>query len=221
MNDIRALTPLVQKRTEGIQTYYFQCLRDGAFLVPESRYTYQAAFATEESLIKQIPMAIDGNQLKFGSDQLLDLPAGIYKLEVWETIDNVIHAIYPSDRKLRFTVKENVLDLPEGTVSSLTLDEFKRRFDEIANHFHPGKGESSGTITANFKVGKVETAEPDQPATVELVDQSDGTTIINYRIPRGRDGRDGKDGKDGKTWEPYIANDGNWHIRQDIDPEIR
>lgn len=221
MNDVKALTPLVQKRTEGIQTYYFQCLRDGAFLVPESRYTYQAAFATEESLIKQIPMAIDGNQLKFGSDQLLDLPAGIYKLEVWETIDNVIHAIYPSDRKLRFTVKENVLDLPEGTVSSLTLDEFKRRFDDIANHFHTGKGDSSGTITANFKVGKVETAEPDQPATVELVDQSDGITIINYRIPRGRDGRDGKDGKDGKTWEPYIANDGNWHIKQDIDPEIR
>lgn len=130
MNDIKALTPLVQKRTEGIQTYYFQCLRDGAFLVPESRYTYQAAFATEESLIKQIPMAIDGNQLKFGSDQLLDLPAGIYKLEVWETIDNVIHAIYPSDRKLRFTVKENVLDLPEGTVSSLTLDEFIDQFNK-------------------------------------------------------------------------------------------
>ena len=130
MNDVKALTPLVQKRTEGIQTYCFQCLRDGAFLVPESRYTYQAAFATEESLIKQIPMAIDGNQLKFGSDQLLDLPAGVYKLEVWETIDNVIHAIYPSDRKLRFTVKENVLDLPEGTVSSLTLDEFIDQFNK-------------------------------------------------------------------------------------------
>lgn len=130
MNDIRALTPLVQKRTEGIQTYYFQCLRDGAFLVPESRYTYQAAFATEESLIKQIPMAIDGNQLKFGSDQLLDLPAGVYKLEVWEIIGNAIHAIYPSDRNMRFRVLSNSLDLPTGKVSSLTLDEFIDRFNK-------------------------------------------------------------------------------------------
>lgn len=215
MNRVRALNTLVQKRTEGVQTYAFQCFNDGKTLVPNPKYIYQAAFATSESLIKRIPMSIDGNQLKFTSDQILDLQAGAYRLEIWETIDDVIHSIFPSHSALRFTVEENVLDLPTGKVSSLTLDEFEKQFKELAEKYRPGtSGDGGKVIMPHFKVGTVNTIDSDQPATVEMVTSGDGETVINYNIPRGRDG------KDGQTWKPYINHDGYWHIKADINPEI-
>lgn len=146
-------------------------------------------------------MKIEDGLLVFNSKQILDLPAGTYRLELWEMVDDVIHAIYPSNRDMKFRVLSNSLDLPTGKVSSLTLDEFKKEFDDIA------KRVSTGQVDApRFKAGKVESVGPDQPATVEILTNEDGSVTINYKIPRG---------KDGKTWKPYIADDGYWHIKED------
>mgnify|MGYP002583738184 CR=1 FL=1 len=38
-------------------------------------------------------------------------------------------------------------------------------------------------------------------------------TIKGEKGDKGADGTNGKDGKDGQTWQPYIANDGYWHIK--------
>lgn len=38
-------------------------------------------------------------------------------------------------------------------------------------------------------------------------------TIKGEKGDKGADGTNGKDGKDGQTWQPYIADDGYWHIR--------
>lgn len=46
MNDVKALVPLVQKRTEGIQRYLFKCFQDQQELMPDDRLTYIAKFAT-------------------------------------------------------------------------------------------------------------------------------------------------------------------------------
>lgn len=201
MNDVKVFSALVQKRTEGVQNYIFQCLQDNIPVIPEEKYIYKASFATEDSLVMTIDMKIEDGLLAFNSNQILDLPAGNYRLELWEMIDDVIHAIYPSDRDLKFRVLSNSLDLPTGKVSSLTLDEFKKEFDDIA------KRVSTGQLEAPiFKTGKVESVSPDQPATVEMLTNEDGSVTINYRIPRG---------KDGKTWKPYIADDGYWHIKED------
>ena len=38
-------------------------------------------------------------------------------------------------------------------------------------------------------------------------------TIKGEKGGKGADGTNGKDGKDGQTWQPYIADDGYWHIK--------
>ena len=201
MNDVKALVPLVQKRTEGIQRYLFKCFQDQQEVIPDDRLTYIAKFATEDSLVKRVPMEITNGMLEFNSEQITDLAAGIYRLEIWEVKDDVIHGIYPSNRFLKFTVIYNTQDLPTGQVSSLTLDEFEKWFKENATKTVSGN--------ARFKVGEVKSCDPDQPPRVDLETQLDGTIVMSYVIPRGRDG------KDGKTWKPYIADDGYWHIKED------
>ena len=114
-------------------------------------------------------------------------------------INDAIHAIFPSDRDLKFTVLYNAMDLPTGKVSSLTLDEFKKQFTDLAKRISTGTFESP-----RIKAGEVTTVDPDQPASVEMVTADDGTVTINYHIPRG---------KDGDSWKPYIAKDGHWHIK--------
>lgn len=37
-------------------------------------------------------------------------------------------------------------------------------------------------------------------------------TIKGEKGDKGADGTNGKDGKDGQTWQPYIADDGYWHM---------
>lgn len=200
MNDLKALSVLTQKRTEGVQTYLFQLMQDKRPALPESKYRYVASFATSESLVKQVDMTINQRLIEFNSDQILDLPAGVYRLEVYEIIDNVIHAIFPSNRDLKFTVLYNTMDLPNGTVSSLTLDEFRKQFEDLAKRISTGTFESP-----KFKSGEVTTVAPDQPASVEMITADDGTVTINYHIPRGRDG---------DSWKPYISeDDGHWHIK--------
>lgn len=200
MNDLRAITPLIQKRTEGIQTYRVELLQDGAKVMPEGKYKYQVSFSTTDSLVKTIDAKIDDWMIEFDSDQILDLQAGVYRFEIWEMHDDAIHAIYPSDRQPRFSVEYNTRDLPTGKVSSMTLDMFERKFDKLANSI------KTGTVEApRFKVGQTTTVSPDQPASVEMVTNDDGTITFNYKIPRGQDG---------DTWEPYISkDDGHWHLK--------
>lgn len=38
-------------------------------------------------------------------------------------------------------------------------------------------------------------------------------TIKGEKGDKGADGTNGKDGRDGQTWQPYIADDGYWHIK--------
>lgn len=202
MNDVRALVPLIQKRTEGIQKYLFRCYQDNQAMIPDEKLTYLAKFSTDTSLIKSVPIKANGEFLELDSDQILDLPAGIYHLEIWEVNDTVLHGIFPSNRFLEFVVKYNSQDLPEGKVSSLTLDEFEKRFDEIAKNI-----ESGGTVSnPKFQVGKTESVDSDQPASVDILHRDDGTMVLNFKIPKG---------KDGKTWKPYIADDGYWHVKED------
>lgn len=199
MNDVKALSPLIQKRTEGVQRYIFQLRQDNIPSLPEEKYKYVACFATTDSLIKRVDMKISQGLLEFDSNQILDVPAGVYRLEIYEMINDAIHAIFPSDRDLKFTVLYNAMDLPTGKVSSLTLDEFKKQFTDLAKRISTGTFESP-----KFKAGEVTTVDPDQPASVEMVTAEDGSVTINYRIPRGRDG---------DSWKPYIATDGHWHIK--------
>ena len=167
MNDVKAFSALVQKRTEGVQNYIFQCLQDNNPVIPEDKYIYKASFATEDSLVKTIEMKIEDGLLVFNSKQILDLPAGTYRLELWEIVDDVIHAIYPSDRNLEFRVLSNPLDLPTGKVSSLTLDEFKKEFKRLIKTSSGGTG-ADVSIDVNKRIITVNDESLTIPAEIDL-----------------------------------------------------
>ena len=40
MNDVKALSPLIQKRTEGVQRYIFQLRQDNIPSLPEEKYKF-------------------------------------------------------------------------------------------------------------------------------------------------------------------------------------
>ena len=46
MNDLKALSELKQKRTEGVQTYLFQLMQNNRPAFPEDKYRYVSSFAT-------------------------------------------------------------------------------------------------------------------------------------------------------------------------------
>lgn len=86
--------------------------------------------------------------------------------------------------------------------------------------------------TTELQGGEMLVASPDgknkipklSPDGQFLFNNSDGDnmwTLIKPKIGmikgekgnKGADGTNGKDGKDGQTWQPYIADDGYWHIK--------
>ncbi|TGY49844.1 hypothetical protein E5338_01140 [Limosilactobacillus reuteri] len=167
MNDLLVKDDLIQKRTEGIQEYRFQCYRNNKIIAPNKNRSYKACFATRDSLVKTIDMQITEAELEFRSAQLLDLPAGDYQLEIREIIDDKIHAIYPSDRSLTFHIKQNNTDLPTGTVSSLTLDEFVSEFKRLIKTSSGGTG-ADVSIDVNKRIITVNDESLTIPAEIDL-----------------------------------------------------
>ncbi|MCD7130541.1 hypothetical protein LTY36_04965 [Limosilactobacillus agrestis] len=150
MNDVKVFDELIQKRTEGTQRFRFRLIRDNNTFSPDHNHQYQVSFATQKSLVKTVQMKIVGNDVQFDSGQLIDLPMGVYRLEIWEVINDQIHSIYPSDRMLKFTNKINANDLPVGTVSSLTLDEFIGQFKKALKDIK----EKSSNVEASIDTDK-------------------------------------------------------------------
>ena len=150
MNDVKVFDELIQKRTEGTQRFRFRLIRDNNTFSPDHNHQYQVSFATQKSLVKTVQMKIVGNDVQFDSGQLIDLPMGVYRLEIWEVINDQIHSIYPSDRMLKFTNKINAKDLPVGTVSSLTLDEFIGQFKKALKDIK----EKSSNVEASIDTDK-------------------------------------------------------------------
>jgi len=168
MNDLLVKDDLIQKRTEGIQEYRFQCYQNNKVIAPNKSHSYKACFATSDSLIKIIDMQITEAELEFSSEQLLDLPAGDYQLEIREIIDDKIHAIYPSDRTLTFHIKQNNTDLPVGTVSSLTLDEFVSEFKRLVK-VNSGSGTGANvSIDVNKRIITVDNKSLTIPEAVDV-----------------------------------------------------
>lgn len=167
MNNIVSLGPLTQKRTEGVQTYSFVLLRDNQTYKLVVEHKYEASFAVDGSLVKSVLMQANEDRLTFSSNQLLDLPAGDYQLEIREIIDDKIHAIYPSDRSLTFHIKQNNTDLPAGTVSSLTLDEFVSEFKRLIKTNSGGTG-ADVSIDVNKRIITVNDESLTIPEAVDV-----------------------------------------------------
>lgn len=75
---------------------------------------------------------VDGSQAVITSGQLAQLPPGSYLLELWDTTTDGGTAIYPSDGFLAIQINENVASLSGKIISSMTVDDFVHKFDDLS-----------------------------------------------------------------------------------------
>ncbi|MCD7113414.1 hypothetical protein [Limosilactobacillus agrestis] len=119
-----------QKRTDNSEKYLIQLIDDGKPTLLDPSVNYRAFITYGGSLVTPIgiELTIQDNQLVLDSAKL-DLPAGIYRFEVWAEKDGQ-RAIYPDTGMKWLVINANATDLSDGTVTSLTLDEFVKEFKE-------------------------------------------------------------------------------------------
>lgn len=149
---------VTQKRTDNLEKYLIQLIDDGKPTLPDQSVNYRAFVTHDGSLVTPtgIELTIQDNQLVLDSAKL-DFPAGIYRFEIWAEKDGQ-RAIYPDTGMKRLVINANAIDLPNGTVTSLTLDEFVKEFREATKGIE-GQGPNADisidvakrTITINGK----------------------------------------------------------------------
>ena len=144
-----------QKRTDNLEKYLIQLIDDGKPTLLDQSVNYRAFITYDGSLVTPagIELTIQDNQLVLDSAKL-DLPAGIYRFEIWAEKDGQ-RAIYPDSGMKRLVINANATDLPNGTVTSLTLDEFVKEFKnlvkDVGNSSNPNQG---GNIEASIDTDK-------------------------------------------------------------------
>lgn len=149
---------VTQKRTDNLEKYLIQLIDDGKPTLLDQSVNYRAFITYDGSLVTPtgIELTIQDNQLVLDSAKL-DFPAGIYRFEIWAEKDGQ-RAIYPDTGMKRLVINANAIDLPNGTVTSLTLDEFIEQFKEATKGIK-GQGSNADisidvdkrTITINGK----------------------------------------------------------------------
>lgn len=149
---------VTQKRTDNLEKYLIQLIDDGKPTLLDQSVNYRAFITYDGSLVTPtgIELTIQDNQLVLDSAKL-DFPAGIYRFEIWAEKDGQ-RAIYPDTGMKRLVINANATDLPNGTVTSLTLDEFVKEFREATKGIE-GQGPNADisidvakrTITINGK----------------------------------------------------------------------
>lgn len=149
---------VAQKRTDNLEKYLIQLIDDGKPTLLDQSVNYRAFITYDGSLVTPtgIELTIQDNQLVLDSAKL-DFPAGIYRFEIWAEKDGQ-RAIYPDTGMERLAINANAIDLPNGTVTSLTLDEFVKEFREATKGIE-GQGPNTDisidvakrTITINGK----------------------------------------------------------------------
>lgn len=149
---------VTQKRTDNLEKYLIKLIDDGKPTLLDQSVNYRAFITYDGSLVTPtgIELTIQDNQLVLDSAKL-DFPAGIYRFEIWAEKDGQ-RAIYPDTGMKRLVINANATDLPNGTVTSLTLDEFIEQFKEATKGIK-GQGPNADisidvakrTITINGK----------------------------------------------------------------------
>lgn len=83
--------------------------------------------------VKTIPVSLiaGSNNVTFKTDQLSTLPAGDYQMELWTKLaSDGSEAMWPSKGMLDFTIDRNADSLEGGSVTTITLDDFKKQLND-------------------------------------------------------------------------------------------
>ena len=87
----------------------------------------------DSGYLMEASASIENGQAVITSGQLAQLPPGSYLLELWNTVNGGT-AIYPSEGFLVIKINENVTSLSGKIISSMTVDDFVKKFDDLVSN---------------------------------------------------------------------------------------
>lgn len=157
------------KRLENVKVYQIVLLDGDEQVTPQSDVTYTAKLGKEGTLVKQVALDVVEDHLELPTKKLLDLPAGKYELEIWGTGADCCD-IYPDHGTAELNINSNLQDLPQGTVTSLTLDEFINNFNQAVKN----------NTTGNIKLDDYYTKEQANSTFAKLVDIPKPADLSDY-----------------------------------------
>ena len=166
----------------------------GCWVTPNPDHTFVAKVANSTGYIGDYPVTVVDSDFIISTKVFAKLPEDDYELEIWEIWpsggdEEPDKTIYPTpETVVNFTIEANVTDKSGEVIKKIG-------FQDVVN----AAVENAGlNLIVNAK-----TIGSDEQATVEQ-QYEDGKNYITFSIPAG---------KDGKTWQPYIGEDGNWHVK--------
>lgn len=166
----------------------------GCWVTPNPDHTFVAKVANSTGYIGDYPVTVVDSNFIISTKEFAKLPDDQYELEIWEIWpsdgdEEPDKTIYPTPETVaKFTIEANVTDKAGEVIKKIG-------FQDVVN----AAVENAGlNLVINAK-----TVSSDEQATVEQ-QYEDGKNHITFSIPAG---------KDGKTWQPYIGEDGNWHVK--------
>lgn len=138
------------------------------------------------------------NIVTFSSSELSSLPAGDYALEVWvDLAGESKQAIWPSSGMLKLTIDRNADSLEGGSITTITLDDFKKQLQDAikANDEYTKEHATQGPRGVQGEPGVP--GQPGKSAYELAVDQGFKGTEAQWleSLSHGPAGKTGTDGK--------------------------
>ncbi|MCD7123263.1 hypothetical protein [Limosilactobacillus caviae] len=147
----------------------------------------------EESYIKTVPVTAERKIIQLPTKLLKDLTVGQYDVELWQG-EGDDQVIYPDEGFLRLKIHGNASQIDGSLVSSITLADFEKKFNDLAQKIEDKLEKLPDIDGKNISID------------VKVVD---GNLCIN-----GKDtginltAKDGRDGRDGHTPEITVSDAG-------------
>lgn len=166
----------------------------GIIIKPNKAHKFIAKIGIESGpYVGDYPVTVRHDYFILETSKLVDLAPGNYRLEVWESYNDdngKTHVgIFPTpDQFAKFTIHANIPDSNDEYVKDIS-------FQDVID---------KAVISAGLHLSvSAKSVDSSQNASVKQ-EYKNSQNYVEFSIPRG---------EDGKTWQPYINDDGNWHIR--------
>lgn len=119
----------------------------------------------DSGYLMEVKANIENGQAVITSGQLAQLPPGTYLLELWNTVNGGT-AIYPSEGFVAIKINENVTSLSGKIISSMTVDDFVKKFDDLSQQL---KKQVSDAVSHGLKGDK---GDKGDDAVINVVTQA-------------------------------------------------
>lgn len=154
------------------------------------------------------------NNITFSTSELADLPAGDYELELWTKLSDGVNAIWPSQGMLSFTIDRNADSLEGGSITTITLDDFKKQLsdaiEDVKKNAVQGEPGPAGKPGENGHDGK------DGKSAYQIALDNGFKGTEQEWLKSLENGPEGPAGKDGKSAYQEWLDAGNKGTQEDF-----